>query len=104
MGEAAIHGQRDRAEWRLPFLFRMLNSAREIGRPKTVAHYAKKIEDDYSEILDTEQADIVKSAKTWVEWATKYERVHGKESLLDRSRPTHLRALEMLGMSSANAA
>jgi hypothetical protein len=104
MGETATGGKREGAEQeRLVFLFRMLKSAREIGRLEGAAHYVKKIEDGYGGNLTTEQADLLKSAQEWVEWAIEYEQVNGKESILNRSHPTHLRALKMLGMTPAAA-
>lgn len=81
---------------RLAFFFKMFDSAKEIGRPETAAHYVRKIEEMAGGSMDLVTANRLAAAKEWVAWAIDYERIHGKQSLLDRTHPTHLRALSML--------
>lgn len=78
------------------YFFRMIDFAKEIGRPSNAAHCIRKIEEMMVGPMEAVWAGRIASAKDWVLWATNYEFVHGKESLLDTSHPIHLRAIEMI--------
>ncbi|BEV47486.1 hypothetical protein [Afipia carboxidovorans] len=79
------------------FLFNLFDGAREMGRPKNAAFYIRRIGETLIGPMTEEVAEKLRIAKEWTAWATEYEEINGRDSLLDRKHPIYLRAMKRLG-------